>query len=267
MAKRGGIGILLCVAVIALAMQTPPGPWPGGHHDTLWTAADWLFLVGIATAGGLTLAAADDRLRLPALVTGVTCASQLAGMGLYVVKHSGQAVGAGFLPLHDLTRWRVGGAVVALAGLAATVLCLLTLRAAGALAGPVSTRRQWISLLAGALLLVVVPVVLGIPELGRQDITSQVAYLVLFAAPWGLALAMCGALPAKLAGWSVATVLVSVAARYGAGKAFTVVLGHPGGWPLVQRGDLGLIGLALAVPVLMVAALVAVEHRDAQRLS
>jgi hypothetical protein len=267
MAKRGGIGILLCVAVIALAMQAPPGPWPGGHRDTLWTAADWLFLAGLAVAGGLFLVGAAGRWRLPALVAGVTFASQLAGMGLYIVKHSGQALGAGFLLPGELTRWRVAGAVVALVGLVATVLCLLALRAAGALSGPVSARRQWISVLAGALVLVMLPVVLGTPELDRRDITSLVAYLVLFAAPWGLALAMCGALPAKLAGWSVATVLVSVAARYGAGKAFAVVLGHPGGWPLVKHGDLGLIGLALAVPVLMVAALVVVEHRDAPRLS
>ncbi len=255
MAKRYGVGIVVCALVLGAAMAVPAGQRLDGSRHTLYPMADWIFLAGLAIAGAL-IAAGRGPVRV-ATVIGCTCATQLAGMGIFAVKHTGQAIGSGYLAGGHADRLRLAAGVLALAGLLAAGLCLLVLRDSGVLAGPVSPVRQSVSVLAGALVLLVLPLALSIPATDRRDITSLVGYLVLFALPWAFALVLACSLAADAALWSVATVVGSALLQFAAPRVAVRVVGWSwhGGPPLLDRADLSLVALAMAVPILVVAGL------------
>ncbi|MEH1014111.1 hypothetical protein V6U90_13495 [Micromonospora sp. CPCC 206060] len=229
-----------------------------GHSGTFYDPSRWLLLAAL-TGAGIAVAAVRSRAHAAAAtVVGAVAALQLAATGAYAVKHwrpfSG-ANGYGHANLAEVVGYAkliIGTAVVLL------LLCLAGMWRFGAFGGqsgqggqgdpknqPGGTAGAGDRLLAlglGAFVAVTVPTALGVGRAETMDLTSLGAFALVYALPWGTALAATGWLHRTAALATAGTVL---------GSAVACLVFHRMTWPANP-----VIGMSIAV-----AAAAVVLHR------
>lgn len=219
-ARIAAVTICAAFAVTALALSVPVFPFRAfGYRSgtTIYPAWTWLLVVAGLGAGAV---AWRDSTRLRHVGGGVAlvAAMQLAGTGIVARKHwnpafgMGGAYGGGYesLPtLQALSLLLAAAAVVG--GLAAGWL----LWSSGAVPGEVPLAVRMVSLGAGLLVVIAMPLVVVAGPYGASDLTSWGALGLIYAGPWGAGVAASGWLsrPAALATLAAVAVSVAVAVR------------------------------------------------------
>lgn len=170
---------------------------PGGlaDHWSSLTIYPWWTLVlvgaGLVASTVALLSRTASRARCASGVAGVV-AAELSGLGIVASQHwqPSFGMGGGYAgDVRELERLAlsigVTGALVALVSLGQVLL----LRSEPA---SVSRRARRTATLVGAGMVVVVPPAIGIGAGEDRDLTSLVAYALIYSAPWGLAVIVTG---------------------------------------------------------------------------
>jgi hypothetical protein len=176
----------------AVAGMALAGPSPEGYtHGSIYAWWTWV-IVGVgALAGGVLLVAPEgasgSRVRTVAACVALVVGAELAGTGVVAREHwrpaSGVA-GYGVGQLEEVARFAL---LIAVSAGIATVAAAWQLLASREL-GPRRRRTTWRAQLAvGVALLVLLPVLLAVFEVGGPRLTTWGAAGLVYGGPWGVA--------------------------------------------------------------------------------
>jgi hypothetical protein len=213
----------------------------GGHSGTLYDRSRWFLLALLVVAGiGLLVRRHIVMTQVAATLGGIS-AAQLMTTGIVAAKHwrplSGMAgYGDANLSTVVLLAW-----VLTVAAGVATVACLAAVRASGVRRDGVPYRYRWIGLVAGVILAVGLPPILGSGDAYAMGLRHLTAYALLYSLPWGVAIAASGWL--NRVGATTALTTVAVCAAAAVGSHYVLWVEHP------ARGFLPTVALAVILAV------------------
>jgi len=215
--RRAGVIVAAAVAVLSLTVQThgmcAGSPWNPGlaGEFAVFGWSHWALLAILAVAGVMLIRGTQAPV---AAAVGLVVAAQFAGAGIVAAHHWRGAAGPGcgiWTNQHLIKSLAILGAAAAIVA----VLSLLRVLAATRRPLPtgISTAGR-ISVIAGAVVAVSLPLLLAIGDPYAHDKTSLGAFALAWSLPWGGALALTAWLPRAAAVATGLTVAVSAASAY-----------------------------------------------------
>ena len=213
-------GWLMAAAVAALLMLG--AWWQGFYSPATWVLAVLLGVAGVA----LAVAARWSRSAWwgPVAAVGAVMASQLAGTGAVATKHWGTYFGYTGLSEHLFALKVLAGLTAGLSAVA-TVVVARRLAAWGCLPAPVGPAARWTALVAAGVLLVALPVWIGSGSPDDHDVTSLLAYALIYSLPWAAAVVATAWATRPVALAALAAVATSILVTAAARPMVALVLG------------------------------------------
>jgi hypothetical protein len=226
---------LVCLVTLALSDGFGPRSFP--PDGSLYTPQNWLQGAAILVCGVL-LVIPGSTVGTRWAASGVSLASSglLFGSAIVAVKHwrpyGGMAIG--YVRTHEM---EVLSGIAGAAALIAAVASLIALSRSRAFPVAVSRVGRTFALVGGAVMIVVIPPLVGMGSSEDMDARSLGAFALIYGLPWGVALALTGFMNPLAA--------VAIHFTVAASAALTIVL-HP--MPDLVFGSAvpaGVVGLAI----------------------
>lgn len=241
--------VIGCAVLAAAALSWPQVPfdrWGYASGVTIYPWWTWMVVAAIGGAGAVLLlapaGAADRPLRAGAAGVALVLGGELAGTGIVAARHWQPAQGMGGYPGETATLERLA-VLVAVTGLVTAAAAVLQLVSDRAFARPASVPQAVVTAAVGVGIIAVLPILM-LEGQGRE-LTSWGAAGLIYAGPWGLAVATSA--------WLEQTAAVAVQVTV-AGGAVVAAIG-PQMTDLLLADDQRFVVVALAVVTVTIMSL------------
>lgn len=238
---------LVAFVVIGAAIVEPDRDRVLSGH-WLETIYPW-WAAALVTAGAVCACAVLLLGRsLPVVVAGATAvtavsSAQLAGLGVVAFKHLEPAFGMGGVYAGSLDALRRLAVVIGIAGVLGALSAVASLIAQRQFRSSVSSTARAMHLVAGVLVILLLPVTISQGDSDMLDATSLGAVALIYSLPWGVAI-LAGGWSSRAVGLT-ALVACALSAAISALARSMAYLIHPD--PTVVFAVVGLAMAALAV--------------------
>lgn len=228
-----GATLLVAAAVSAYVLRVGGVCCGGIVARDLYDYGTWLLVAGLAVVGVILVAARGRVVRVPTAAAGGVLAAQLAGTGVVAFRRWVPVGGFGHGKWDNIHQLQLVSALLAVCGLGAVVVCLLSLRAEEAFPARVAWTARAVALSAGLLVVVALPVVFAGGQADILDVTSIGAHALVYSVPFGVSLALTGWLSPPAAVAVSLCVMVSALVLVDANRQLVSTPGHASGLILV----------------------------------
>jgi hypothetical protein len=244
--------LVICAsfATVAVALSIPVFPFDADGYrseTTIYPIWVWALVLSGFIGGAMSFVATPHALKATAASVAFVVAMPLAGSGIVARKHwdpsfgHGGNYGTGYDSLGQLQSMSILIAAAAIIGGAAA---LAQLWSTGAFPAQADGWIRGVSICLGLAIVIALPVVIQNRYGGAADLTSWGSFGLIYAGPWGVAIAVSAWLDRPAASAALASV---------SGCALLAALGPEMTW-LVHPNPTGTFAAVLLMPLLVLAA-------------